>query len=353
MSSEESCAEGVGEANNRAHAFLLTHMDRDGDKVRMKLEERVGNELWVRPLDDGEQEPQGPIKVEIGDIVIPFTPLHSVGLNTSPIAGEGDGFLTSIPIVEIRRDDKSRVIWVRSLKPCEDPVERVRWTWGYEVKFDSGSIVVDIERIDRMFPPDADGYAPLANTIWTWMILQKAPGLESLFRYVLAAARRLDVAHRCFQRVRDEMDRMNKAIGAPEMRAAVFEIVGLIEITVVALSRAVDMAVNLHGLVSITTPIPSSLLRASGTLTELRNAYEHIEDRAQGQVRSKPHPHALTIFDWTSLLEEDAITYGEHRLELSEIPDLLLDTRRYLKEGGAEAEFNLYEAHSGTRTGEL
>jgi hypothetical protein len=26
-----------------------------------------------------------------------------------------------------------------------------------------------------MFPPDADGYAPLTNTIWTWMNIGRAP----------------------------------------------------------------------------------------------------------------------------------------------------------------------------------
>jgi hypothetical protein len=86
------------------------------------------------------------------------------------------------------------------------------------------------------------------------------------------------------------------------------------------------------------TPIPVGLAGAKKTLTELRNAYEHIEDRAQGQVWNKPDPQALTIFDWTSLFQDDAITYAGHRLELKDVPVLLLETRTFLKQAGAEAK---------------
>ena len=32
----------------------FTHLDRGGEKVRVKLEERLGKLLWVRPLDSDE-----------------------------------------------------------------------------------------------------------------------------------------------------------------------------------------------------------------------------------------------------------------------------------------------------------
>jgi hypothetical protein len=321
---------------------------RDGEKIRVVLEERIGNQLWVRPLDDGEMEPAEPIRVETNDIVVPFDALHSVGVNTSPIEGDASGFMTSIPIVEVRRDDVECEIWLRSLKPGEpDPPERVRAPWRYKRTFDRNSIVLDIERIDKMFPAEEDGYVPLANTTWTWMNLQQAPGMETLARYLLAAARRLDVARRCFKRVREQMDHLSSATGGPQIRAGLFEIVGQIEITVVALSRAIDMAVELNAVVPVTLLVPPSVLGARETLKDLRNAYEHVEDRAKGQVRNVPHPHALTIFNWTSLLREDAITYGDRRLKLSDIPGLLLDTRGYLRDGGAEAEFAICKAQTG------
>jgi hypothetical protein len=345
MSNEDGGAISLGAPGERQGVFLLTHLERDGEKIRVKLEERIGSQLWVRPLDDEEPEPDEPIRVETDDVVIPFTLVHSVGVNTSPIAGDTTGFMTSIPVVEIRRDVMRQEIWLRSLKPGEpDPPERVRVPWGYTVTVDPGSIVLDIDRIDGMTPTGADGYAPLANTIWTWMNLQQTPGVDALARFLLAAARRLDVAHRCFDSVRADMDRLNAESAGPNIRAVVFEIVGQVEIMVIALSRAVDMAVKLNSVVPITTTVPLSVFAAKSTLTIIRDAYEHIEDRALGRVRNTAHKHALTIFDWTSLLREDAITYGDQRLELRDVPGLLIDTRRYLKEGGAEAEFILASA---------
>jgi len=34
--------------------MTFTYLDRDGEKVRVKLEERLGKLLWVRPLDSDE-----------------------------------------------------------------------------------------------------------------------------------------------------------------------------------------------------------------------------------------------------------------------------------------------------------
>jgi hypothetical protein len=42
--------------------------------------------------------------------------------------------------------------------------------------------------------------------------------------------------------------------------------------------------------------VPTSISSSQESLTAIRNAYEHIEDRALGQVNKKPHPEALTIF---------------------------------------------------------
>jgi hypothetical protein len=206
------------------------------------------------------------------------------------------------------------------------------------VTFGPGDVVVEIEWIDQMFPAGDDGYSPLTNTIWTWMNIGPAPNSETVTRYFLAAARRLDTAHRWFQRVRQQLDDFDPAAPGPHARQAVFEIVGDIELTVVALSRAIDMAIKLSELAPISTSVPTSVVSAVVTLTELRNAYEHIEDRAQGRVRMQPDPQALTIFDWSSLFQDDAITYAGSRLELKNVPSILLDTRTFLKEAAAEAK---------------
>jgi hypothetical protein len=317
----------------------LTHLERDGEQVRVTLDERVGKLLWVRPLDSDEPEPSEPITVQPGDIVVPFQPIHSTSINTNPTVGDRTGFMLGIPVVEIRRDDAQREVWLRTRRFSEpESTDRVRVPWGYKMTFGPGDVVVEIEWIDKMFPAGEDGYSPLTNTIWTWMNIGPAPNSEMLTRYLLAAARRLDTAHRRFQRVRQRLDDFDRMAPGPHARQAVFEIVGNIEITVVALSRAIDMATKLGGLAPISTSVPANVVARMATLTELRNAYEHIEDRAQGQVWSKPDPQALTIFDWSSLFQDDAITYAGHRLDLKDVPRLLLDTRTFLKKAAAEAK---------------
>jgi len=319
----------------------LTHLDQDGKPVRVVLEERLGNELWVRPLDAGEPEPSAPILVTPRDIVVPFTPIHSTSLNTSPTVGDTASFMFSIPVIEVRRDDEQRKTFLRTRKVDEPmPTKRARAPWGYEKVFEEGAVVVEIEWIDQQFPPDEDGYASLAITLWTWLSVGPPPGTayENLVRYLLAAARRLDLAHRQFQRIRRDLDELGNLPPGPQTRRAVFDIVGEIEMAVVALSRAVDMATKLPNLTTVPTPVPASMTAAVKTLTQLRNAYEHIEDRAQGQVLGKPDPVALTIFDWTSLLMDGAITYGPHRLELNAIQPLLLDTRSFLKTAAGEVK---------------
>jgi len=212
----------------------------------------------------------------------------------------------------------------------------------------AGDLVLELEWIDQMFPPDEDGYAPLTNTIWTWMTIGPVPGAETLTRYLLAAARRLDAAQRSFRRIREQFDAFDSARPGPHTRIAVFEIVGNVETTVIALSRAIDMALQVGELAPIATPVPTSLVTVAPALTKIRNAYEHIEDRAQGNVNRKPDPQqALTIFDWTTLFDEGAITYAGERLELSTVPGLLVDTREFLKVAASEGKEALGQRAGG------
>lgn len=46
----------------------------------------------------------------------------------------------------------------------------------------------------------------------------------------------------------------------------------------------------------------------------------------------KPDPVALTIFDHGTLLREDTIVYGDHRLTLDDLRTLIADTRQFLKD---------------------
>lgn len=334
---EEALAKHFGRYGG-SEPYLLTHLQSEGGaQTRVTMEQRVGRQLWVRPLDDGEAEPTEPIPINPGDIVIPFTPIHSTGINTTSTVGDTTGFVIGIPLIEVRRDDDAKVVFARTRRVAEPMLaQRVRVPFGYQLTI--GDLVLEVDWIDQMFPPDDDGYAPLTNTIWTWMSTGPVPGSEALTRYLLAASRRLDAAHRSFQRIRERLDTFDPKAPGPHARLAIFEIVGDVETTVILLSRAVDMATQVGALATISVKLPRTIKAAKRTLTPIRNAYEHIDASAKGKVNSLSESQALTIFDWTSLFSSNSIVLGDHRLDLNDVPQLLLDTRTFLKEAASDGK---------------
>ena len=101
----------------------------------------------------------------------------------------------------------------------------------------------------------------------------------------------------------------------------------------IALGRSIDMVTRARSLIGTTVPVPTNITNSIQAVSEIRNAYEHIEDRALGRVRQKPDPQALTIFDYRRLLDDDEIVYAGHSLNLvNEVPTLLRDARQYLKD---------------------
>jgi hypothetical protein len=114
-----------------------------------------------------------------------------------------------------------------------------------------------------------------------------------------------------------------------------------VEMLVVALGRVIDMVCSAGTAIGCAVPVPASVDAKKDAVRALRNAYEHIEDRALGQVNGKPDPQALTIFDYEPLLKEDVLAYGRHRLGVTdEIPGLFADMRQFIK-----------DVVSGARTG--
>ena len=118
----------------------------------------------------------------------------------------------------------------------------------------------------------------------------------------------------------------------PQVRRHVFNVLGSVELAVISLGRGVSMILDLPGEFGIECELPTSLRSAQPALNAIRNAYEHIEDRALGTIHGTPSEDALTIFDYERLLRDDVITYGTHTLDLSdEVPQLLADAREALK----------------------
>ena len=138
---------------------------------------------------------------------------------------------------------------------------------------------------------------------------------------------RLDTAHTLYTQV-------NVALGSfsgpyPHQREQAFAALGLSEVLCVSLSRAVDMLQKIPAQFSINLPLPPTITAKALALRDIRNAFEHIEERALGNVWGKPDADALSIFDQTDLLTRGVLTYASHSLDLrSEVLPMLLNARR-------------------------
>jgi hypothetical protein len=103
-------------------------------------------------------------------------------------------------------------------------------------------------------------------------------------------------------------------------------------------------SVPLHFAVALT--LPGSVSALLPALCEIRNAFEHIEDRALGNVRGKPHADALSIFDQRDLISRGVLRYGPHSLDLhAEVLPMLVEARRLvinaaIKTAGAARTLN-------------
>jgi hypothetical protein len=70
--------------------------------------------------------------------------------------------------------------------------------------------------------------------------------------------------------------------------------------------------------------VPPDITTRCDAVREIRSAYEHIEDRALGKVRGKPHLDALTTFDHLRVVKDGVIGYGAYHLDLAtDIPQTI------------------------------
>jgi hypothetical protein len=177
----------------------------------------------------------------------------------------------------------------------------------------------------------------LTPVLWAWLNIGEDRD-ETRTRYLLAGARRLDTANLLLIEVQARIDALNHGgLAGPAIRLNLFEMVGAVEQSVVAMGRALDMVMKANGQIGGDVAVPKVISDAREKITAIRNAYEHIEDRAAGMVWGKPDPDALTIFDWRRLIEEQVVVYGSHELELAvEAPALIAAIRQYFKDVGAD-----------------
>ncbi|MGX5653673.1 hypothetical protein ACWKWC_02755 [Geodermatophilus nigrescens] len=301
------------------------------EPVRVVLDGREGHQVFVRQADPSDGNPPR-IPLYPGDELVMMTVIAGLGHHLTSEVGRVDDYLFGQRIVPVRREPGFVV--ARTLRRGEvDDGSRVHLRPGEQLVFEEGGIVAELEAIDDQHRAAVTGYAPLTPVMWTWMHIAGTTD-EARNRYLFAATRRLDAAARLLgqlEGLRTELQRTD--LPGPAFQRAWFELIGTVELSIVALGRVVDMASKAEQLIGAAVPLPPTIVAKKSAVTEIRNAYEHIEDRALGQVRQKLDPQALTIFDHRQLVENDVIEYAGHRLDIAtEVPVLLDEARQFFKD---------------------
>lgn len=294
------------------------------------LDERVDGKVFVRQIDPSDGDPPR-VPLYEGDQIIPMMALTHTSLNTSDQPGENDEMIVAMRIVPVRREPGH--VFIRSLRHGEvDNGDRVHVRPDDDVSFEPGSMTLELAAIDAQeasqYPNGA--FVPITPVLGAWFSIGEHDAEKA--RYLLAAARRLDAARSLLDRVEELQNDLNEsAQSAGRTRRSALDLIRTVEVAMVTVGRVSHMIQKARELVAIETPIPANLTAKHDTIKEIRDAYEHIEERAVGRTFRKVDPSVLEIFDHRELLLNDSIVYRGHILDIKqELPALLLSAREYL-----------------------
>ena len=303
------------------------------DPVPVVLDGRDGHTLFVRELDPGDE--LQPFEFDpTTEAIVLMTAIGATFLCATPQVGADDALTPPIRVVPDGRDGPN--VYMRTLRHGEaDDGRRVHVRPGEIPVFRAGSLVIELDALDEHFTLGLEGYAPLANTVWTWLTITGKGRNQARDLYVLAAARRLDGAAVAWTRSKEllrSIETVAEGSFNPQVRATVVELLACVELAIIALQRVVRMVEQALEDVGADTPVPEIVTRLGPHLTAIRDAFEHIDERALGTVRRARRPEATSVFDQHRLLSEGAIVYGKHRIAADEITELLASCRQFLKD---------------------
>ena len=260
-------------------------------------------------------------------------PISYISINLGPNIGANDAIVGVRVVPEGRIDN---VIYGRTLNPGEpDTGQAIIVERGNKLVFKVGRVKISLADVDRYSDPEPDGYLPLANTVWTWLQIPPFPE-ESFFRFVFAAARRLDVAHSLYRdALRDLVSHPNEPF--IKSRTRIFGALGNVALMCIALGRVVRMTLDLNSRFNLNTAVPRELIDIGGKLQAIRNAFEHIDERAIGRAHQESPNDARSIFNQEDLLTSLTVRYAEHSLNLkTQVIPVLTAGRRFIYESISE-----------------
>ena len=237
--------------------------------------------------------------------------------------------MTTGRLIPIGREGNK--VFARTLRPGEeDTGEGVKIEAGDQLIIPAGGLSFHSREIDAQSPKGLGGYAPVANTVWTWY--QVAPVRQGFFLHMFSLSRRIDSAYALWVLVAREREEAAKAQGIAR-RAKYFSALAAAEVAVIALHRGIVMIEGLNKTFSLGLDIPDSLQAIQSLVQDMRHSFEHIDDRAQGRVNllGTLSPDALTIFDQQDFIDSSMIHYQGRTLDFDkEVLAALLECRELI-----------------------
>ena len=239
-------------------------------------------------------------------------------------------FLFSGRLVPIKQE--GNIVYARSLRIGEeDTGEVVNVPAGCELVIPAGELAVNLRQIDDQYSlKGLGGYAPMSGTVWTWFHLARLPQNVQLF--IISLAQRTDAAHLLCTSALEARSRARVEEGIPEL-LDFFNALAIAGMSIIALHRSISMTYSLVKKVCPSLKAPNSINKICKPVEEIRNAFEHIDDRAEGKIgKSKEDPEqALTIFTQPDFIKSSIIRYRGYELNLeSEAIPALLDSRELI-----------------------
>lgn len=260
-------------------------------------------------------------------------PITYLSVNLGPEAGIDDS-LVGVRVVPDGSD--SHTVYGRTLKDGEEDCgQAIVLQVGERLVFPERSVRITIRDVDRYSTEGSDGYADIANTVWTWLQFGPSPDLE-FFRFIFAAARRLDSAHAHWATSTNQTENV-PGEGFIRTRARIFRALGDAESMCIALNRSAMMIRKIPSKFAVSPAVPSIVNEIYPALNAIRNAFEHIDERALGKVHGSAQPDALTIFDQKDFLTSHVLRYAGHSLDLrQQVLPALIDGRQFIFDVASE-----------------
>jgi hypothetical protein len=319
--------------NDSGNEVWFELFDDCGKPIPVLIDEVVGDTVFVRHLDPGE-EPGGRIPLEPGQSVLLTTPIAAVGLHTSDQVGAND-MIFDLRVVPDGRAPGT--VYARTLRFNElDDGRRVHVRPGETLTLAPGAVTVQLDAIDEYYrkvdPARPEGSLATALRVWFGMGTGQAPELLMLMS---AAAYRLDAAHHllCHAEVaRCSLQQAGDQSSAAQV-AKVDELIHLVQEGIVALARCIALVRCGVEQAEFDVALPAPIANHMVAIKDIRDAYEHIDERALGRVGNKKvvDQRSFMIFKHEALVRDGLIEYFDHRLALSDLPEVLEACRATIK----------------------